>query len=94
MAIRINIAEVDLRNHPGGLIIGRSAKSAMLIVRDDSVSRRHAAITQGEPLWLEDIGSSNGTRVNGVALVPNQKVMVTQGAEIEIGAVRLTLTRM
>ncbi|GIV66006.1 MAG: FHA domain-containing protein [Chloroflexota bacterium] len=53
----------------GDLItIGRDA-SNMLVVNDPEVSRRHARIyRQGDKYYLEDLGSTNGTAVNGVRL--------------------------
>lgn len=53
----------------GDLIsIGRDA-SNMLVVNDPEVSRRHARIyRQGERYFIEDLGSTNGTAVNGIRL--------------------------
>ncbi len=93
MAVRLNISELDLRADPNGLIVGRSAKKARLILKDDSVSRAHARITLGDRLTIEDLNSSNGTRVNDRTLAAGEKIPIEQGAAIEIGAVRLTLTR-
>ena len=47
------------------LLVGRS-RPADLIIPDASLSRSHARIERldGE-LWVEDLGSTNGTRVNG-----------------------------
>jgi len=45
--------------------IGRSAQAAIPL-RDGSVSRRHAVIAPGAGGWvLSDLGSQNGTRLNG-----------------------------
>lgn len=93
MAVRLNISEVDLRADPVGLIVGRSARKAKLILKDDSVSRAHARIALNDRLTMEDLESSNGTRVNGRRLASGEKAQIEQGAAIEIGAVRLTLTR-
>lgn len=93
MAVRLNISEIDLRANPDGLIVGRSARKARLILKDDSVSRAHARIELGDRLTMEDLHSSNGTRVNNRTLAAGEKMPIEQGAAIEIGAVRLTLTR-
>lgn len=93
MAVRLNISEMDLRAIPSGLVVGRSAKGAKLILKDDSVSRAHAKIALGDRLTVEDLNSSNGTRVGGRRLEAGEKIPIEQGAAIEIGAVRLTLTR-
>jgi len=64
----------------GDLIsIGRDA-SNMLVVNDPEVSRRHARIyRQGERYYLEDLGSTNGTAVNGVRL---DTAYALQGGEL------------
>ena len=50
----------------GGLIlIGRGA-DCQLILDDDYVSTRHARVVSGESgIYAEDLGSTNGTYVNG-----------------------------
>lgn len=50
---------------PGESIIGR-APDVQVTLLDGEVSRRHARITLGGGhVWLEDLGSTNGTLVNG-----------------------------
>lgn len=50
---------------PAGLIIGRHAES-QLVIDDAGVSRKHARIVkQGGETWVEDLGSANGTYVQG-----------------------------
>lgn len=52
-----------------------------------SVSGEHAAlILAGEQVQLEDLGSTNGTVVNGE---PVQKRILSQGDQIELGQVRI-----
>ena len=47
------------------IIIGRSSDLDMVLV-EDMVSRKHAKIsTQGGDVFIEDLGSTNGTFVNG-----------------------------
>jgi DNA-binding NtrC family response regulator/pSer/pThr/pTyr-binding forkhead associated (FHA) protein len=49
----------------GTVLIGR-AEHADLQLRDSSVSRQHAkVVTDGGEVQIADVGSSNGTRVNG-----------------------------
>jgi hypothetical protein len=46
-------------------VIGRS-RSCDLVLRDDSVSRRHVMLTvDGERVIVTDLGSTNGTLLNG-----------------------------
>lgn len=75
--------EVEVFQIPGGrrvdrfdkttLIVGRSAKCD-IVVRDPDVSRRHLRIEliDGE-LWAEDMGSSNGSTVEGEPLAQRSR---------------------
>jgi transcriptional regulator of acetoin/glycerol metabolism len=56
-------------SHPAPLLIGQSATCDFRLT-DRSISRRHAAIDASEwPVRVRDLGSTNGTFVNGVAIV-------------------------
>ncbi|WP_327149699.1 FHA domain-containing protein [Nocardia sp. NBC_01329] len=59
------IARAD-RIPPGGLAIGRTSDN-QIVVNDPLASRKHARLVAGaDGLALEDLGSANGTFVNGV----------------------------
>ncbi|MEU1984326.1 FHA domain-containing protein [Nocardia sp. NPDC019395] len=59
------VARAD-RIPPGGLAIGRTSDN-QIVVNDPLASRKHARLVGGsEGLVLEDLGSANGTFVNGV----------------------------
>ena len=63
--------------------IGRSARSD-LCIPDAFASRLHAEIRQeGESFWLIDLGSANGTRLNGSAVTTSMPL--NPGNEIQIG---------
>ena len=50
----------------------------------NGVSRRHATISQqANLLYIEDHGSTNGTRINGFQLTPRRKYRLRDGDEVE-----------
>ena len=52
--------------HNGATSIGRSSASDIVLKSDDYASGRHARLTRhGGLLYVEDMGSTNGTFVNG-----------------------------
>jgi len=62
--------------------------------QEGGVSRRHAAVIRdddNQALYLEDLGSTNGTRINGFLLEPRRRYRLCDGDEIELGRVRVTL---
>jgi phage tail-like protein len=56
------------------------------VLQHATISRHHAevAIQHGQVV-LTDVGSSAGTTVDGVRLVPNQPVLLGAGSEVRIG---------
>ncbi|MAS34237.1 MAG: hypothetical protein CL610_09525 [Anaerolineaceae bacterium] len=53
---------------------------------EKGVSRLHAAISRSEDtLMLMDLGSVNGTYLNGQRLIPNQARVLRDGDEIRLG---------
>lgn len=70
---------------PGGenWVAGRS-NDADLVLADDTVSRKHARIYRGRgTLWVRDLGSRNGTQVNGRSIAHHR---LRPGDRITIGA--------
>lgn len=69
--------------------IGR-AKSSTIVLDDGYVSTEHALLLQrGGQWWLEDLGSRNGTLLNGVKLA--ETAVVSAGDVITIGGTALKL---
>src|SRR5512140_1991998 len=74
---------------PEPVIIGRQAGSDLQLDHQQ-VSRRHAAIhCAPTECSLEDLGSANGTRLNGQNLTPNVPVPLKPGDSIQIGIFKL-----
>ena len=69
-------------------VIGRSSE-CQLVVADRQVSRRHARLRKGElGHLLEDLGSKNGTHLNGILI--DEPKMLKDGDEIQVAlAVKL-----
>ncbi len=66
----------------GEIVIGRSSELDMVLV-EDMVSRRHAKIfVEGGDIFLEDLGSTNGSFVNGEKVV---RTKLAEGDRILIG---------
>ena len=69
------------------ITIGRIEEN-MLQIEDASVSSRHAVLTlRGHDYVLVDIGSTNGTRVNGEDLAPDTERPLQDGDQIRFGHV-------
>jgi predicted component of type VI protein secretion system len=72
----------------GELVVGR--ENADLTVHDEEVSRRHLAVRPHEDgVELEDLGSTNGTFVDGARL--SAVVVVSSGARVTLGETELEI---
>ena len=70
------------------MVIGRG-RSADVVIAEASISRAHAAIGyDGEGFFMQDLGSTNGTRVNGTR---ETRARVAGGDELQLGRLRLRL---
>src|SRR5271170_5632850 len=64
------------------ILIGRSSDLDMVLV-EDMVSRKHARIAmQQDQIWIEDLGSTNGTFVNGEKI---KRARLKEGDRVLIG---------
>jgi pSer/pThr/pTyr-binding forkhead associated (FHA) protein len=71
---------------PLPFVIGRTEGN--LIIQDMNISRRHIQITYDgsrRAYFLTDLGSSNGTYLNGQRLTANQPVQLSSGLVIGLG---------
>jgi hypothetical protein len=92
--ISLLINEVHLRKSKRGLTIGRSKSLCELILTDDTVSRRHARLTyKEESLYIEDLNSLNGTKVDGLMLEAFKPAKLNLGQTLRLGDLTLSLRR-
>ena len=80
----------DGSRHPldGDLVtIGRQA-SCTIVIADNNISRVHARFRVGDNAWtIEDLGSTNGTKVNGVLIT--EPTLLSHGQLIALGSLQL-----
>ncbi len=71
------------------LVIGRG-RSADLILAEPTISRAHAAVGyDAEGFFVQDLGSTNGTMVNGAKV---QRTGLKNGDQIQMGKLALGVT--
>lgn len=84
------LIEQSGREHPlrpGLNVVGREGD---IMISDGKVSRRHAQLTNTDGVVeVEDLGSSNGTKVDGVALVSGQKLTLKSGAKVSFAGIEM-----
>ena len=70
------------------MVIGRG-RSADLVIAEPTISRSHAALGYDrEGFFVQDLGSTNGTRVNGNR---EPQMRLASGDELQLGKLRLKL---
>jgi len=73
------------------VLIGRTAECDVILY-EPGVSRRHARIfTEADSIFVEDMGSSNGTQVNGSKV---RRQALKDGDSISLGPVAFTFSRV
>ena len=81
---------IALDSHP--LTVGRGNNNDVALPEDEYASGRHARFEpRRDGIWLEDIGSTNGTFVNGIRLTRERKL--TPGDVVRIGETDLRFER-
>src|SRR5436305_490261 len=73
------------------LLIGRLAEGAGRLADDDEISRSHARLSMDSRglCSIEDLGSTNGTFVNGMRITSPQTL--SEGDTVELGATTLVV---
>ena len=74
------------------ITVGRAASNDIRLVNDEFASGKHARVEpRRDGVWVEDIGSTNGTYVNGTRLSRAQQL--TSGDVIRVGETDLRYER-
>lgn len=73
-------------------VIGRDA-TCDLVLADEDASRRHTRLVRRGPrVWVSDLGSKNGTRLDGQLLGEGQSLLWQESCVLEIGQNKLSLS--
>jgi pSer/pThr/pTyr-binding forkhead associated (FHA) protein len=87
------LVESSGREHhirPGENTVGREGD---IMLSDGRASRRHASIfNENDVLSLQDLGSTNGTKLNGTKLVGDEKKTLNAGDTLSFGGIELKLS--
>lgn len=79
----------SIRNCGRIITVGRSVSKCDHVIHDDGVSRRHAElIWRGDWIEVIDLGSTNGTKINGNELTPGEAVCIKVGDVVSFGDTR------
>ena len=75
---------------PSGAVVGRVPLDGVFVVDHPEVSRRHLRfLADGGVLKVEDLGSTNGTRLGDAALEAGAGVAVEDDVRLSVGSLRL-----
>ncbi len=79
---------------PGVTTFGRRTENSVVLGGDPYISAYHAQIiAEGDTFRLTDLGSTNGTLVNGQALTPNTPRPLLPGDEVILGSMAYRFER-
>jgi class 3 adenylate cyclase len=88
--IGFNVQFERLVKNRDGLVIGRDGEHCDAVLAHPTVSRRHARLFFGDNvLQIEDLGSTNGTAVDGATLSVGSPRQLHPGAQLRFGDVEL-----
>lgn len=86
----------DVEKAQDGIIIGRDPAACQIVIGEDSVSRRHAILEMSrDGLVISDLGSRNGTMVDGHTLSRyERRVPLNDGCTITLGEVTIRVEHL
>ena len=78
----------ELELDSSALLIGRGSRNDVDLGRDEFASSEHARVEpRRDGVWLEDVGSTNGTYLNGIRLTRPKRL--TAGDVVRVGETEL-----
>ncbi|WP_417691162.1 FHA domain-containing protein [Roseibium sp.] len=88
-----SLSTLETKLQHGGVILGRAGSEADICLESLTMSRRHACVRRHNSgdLVIQDLGSTNGTTVDGTALVPRQDMVLSNGSLLILGELELTV---
>jgi hypothetical protein len=92
--IRIELVFKSLERSGKGMSIGRDTALVDFALNDDRVSRRHARLSiEDDNVVLEDLNSTNGTKINGKLLTPYTPEEIAPGDIVRFGSLELSISQ-
>ena len=78
----------ELTLDSSALLLGRGSSNDVNLARDEYASTNHARVEpRRDGVWLEDVGSTNGTYLNGIKL--SRAKRLTPGDVVRVGETEL-----
>ena len=75
---------------PERTTVGKASENDIVLADDPTVSHVHAVIERFAASWcITDLGSSNGTWLNGIPLKPHQPVTLRSGDRLVLARLML-----
>ena len=78
----------ELALDSAALLLGRGSRNDVNLARDEYASTEHARVEpRRDGVWVEDVGSTNGTYLNGIKLTRPKRL--TPGDVVRVGETEL-----
>lgn len=91
--ITLMLSRADLDQQQGGFTVGRHPLLVDQVLNGERLSKRHARFSGGNgSVFVEDLNSSNGTRINGSACPPFQPMQIRPGDMVNVGDIELRVS--
>lgn len=87
--VALKIPGASLVDQPGA-IVGRNPSEATFVINHEQVSRRHFRLFLASGrIMIEELGSTNGTQLNGQPAEPGQPQPLDDASHLQLGDLEL-----